>query len=782
MSLSHRRNILVSNFGGAQAPSTVTVYPVGAECSGASTDTTVPVHAGHSFRVDDKLLLNPGAANDYRLVTAVTATQLTVNSNLTFVSGDRLLNLGPDTGVSSPAYDSSPVKIYSAPDGTSALSNAEVSPNNGEYEYFHKGDGRMWELVRNTLGQPIGVITGYAGVGGRISTADYGCAVDGATDDAAALQAAVLAAQANGQTLFLSSGTSVVSSRVDITENLTVEGSGWESVLRCGSTNVVLFADQAGSPIEINLSNFTVDGDSKGELDAGLIQFNDKVSYRLERLQIMNGGDATNAPQGVNGFGNGGTDQESIGIVRDCLFTGHDKPAIYINTGGNHVSVVNNVVHSITGEVSQGIVAAGAKRVIIGGNQIYDVGGVAISVDASVGRSPEQIIVRDNIVRDCGNNNSAGTTDGIAIERGSSDPNIGEMVISGNIVTNCGTATTGGSGIRTAQFSQLIVAQNICRANGFHGILIDSENDAASGLRLDILGNQCSNNNQKNVSNGSGIHVREIDGAQIANNRCWDDQSSKTQDYGIFFSDTASSNCLVVDNVLYGHGVGAISWGTFPSGSLFAGNIENAGDQYFGVWGNSDPTVRIGEGKDAQAYLDLSHVASTTSRVRNLSDSTGDSNLELDAVVRDGSGDASIDLHKNAGTSGVIRTGLAGQSSSVWNHYAFSETINLTGATNDGSPAGLPADSIVETVLVRVLTAPNAGTSLSVGDQSPDASRFASGVSVAAGTTKVCLDHVNSDTANPTQTGVRITVSGGTPTSGQVRVVAFYRRFTPPQS
>jgi hypothetical protein len=113
-------------------------------------------------------------------------------------------------------------------------------------------------------------------------------------------------------------------------------------------------------------------------------------------------------------------------------------------------------------------------------------------------------------------------------------------------------------------------------------------------------------------------------------------------------------------------------------------------------------------------------------------------------------------------------------------------TLSTGAATTDTTANLLPANSLIDSVVVRVTTGITTAVSFTVGDATTGA-RFATGVAAAAGTTSVGLLHKNPDVAaaaGPVQTTaakVRITCNT-TPGAGIVRITVFYRTFAPPSS
>ena len=114
-------------------------------------------------------------------------------------------------------------------------------------------------------------------------------------------------------------------------------------------------------------------------------------------------------------------------------------------------------------------------------------------------------------------------------------------------------------------------------------------------------------------------------------------------------------------------------------------------------------------------------------------------------------------------------------------------TISTAGATTDSTEYLLPANSIIDIVTATVLTAIAGGGASSFGaGDSNVAARFMTGIALTAGTTAVGVTHqlanttaANAGPGNASALKVRITVAGGTPTSGVVRITVFGRTGRP---
>ena len=136
----------------------VTAYEVGAQVTAASSGTTATVAAGHGFAALDKFIVGTDVTQ-YRTVSAVTSTTLTLSASISLAEGDLLVNLAQDTGTIAPNYDGAGLSIYTDMDYSNvATTNTVLTDQYGRYRYFHKGNA-IWELVRSASG-PIALYTG----------------------------------------------------------------------------------------------------------------------------------------------------------------------------------------------------------------------------------------------------------------------------------------------------------------------------------------------------------------------------------------------------------------------------------------------------------------------------------------------------------------------------------------------------------------------------------------------------------------------------------------------
>jgi hypothetical protein len=129
-----------------------------------------------------------------------------------------------------------------------------------------------------------------------------------------------------------------------------------------------------------------------------------------------------------------------------------------------------------------------------------------------------------------------------------------------------------------------------------------------------------------------------------------------------------------------------------------------------------------------------------------------------------------------------------GANGGYWERGSSSELLTIAAAASTDTTGNLlPANSIIEAVVVRVTTAiPGPAATFTVGDATI-AARFATGVTINAGDSAIGITHVDqTGTSGPKQVAaakVRITPNT-TPGAGTgvVRIVVFYRTFIAPTS
>lgn len=135
-------------------------------------------------------------------------------------------------------------------------------------------------------------------------------------------------------------------------------------------------------------------------------------------------------------------------------------------------------------------------------------------------------------------------------------------------------------------------------------------------------------------------------------------------------------------------------------------------------------------------------------------------------------------------------TRVVSTNSGYWEQGVNTELLTIAAAaTTDSSASLLPADSIIQAVVVRVTVVIPTAATFTVGDPTTPA-RFATGVAVAAGTTAVGLIHMSGASTTlatgPSQVSaaaIRITPNLTPATAtGVVRIQVYYSKFVAPIS
>ena len=211
---------------------TVTALPVGGVARLASNGTTTGfVDLNHGFKATDKVLIfdnNTATFINDPIASVTNNTIVWTTATPTYSKYALFCNLGPDPGTGgTPDYDSSPMYIWEDSDGADTpLTNSLVTcDGDGNYDYWTAGDGRSWELIRDTNGDVQGVIPGWGGVAGRLNPCDYGCIPDSTgdngTDNQARMQVAANAAAWSGLVFHGPPGNFAMESQLLLKANFT---------------------------------------------------------------------------------------------------------------------------------------------------------------------------------------------------------------------------------------------------------------------------------------------------------------------------------------------------------------------------------------------------------------------------------------------------------------------------------------------------------------------------------------------------------------------------------
>lgn len=178
-----RRNETVEVVSGSYvAPGSgyfVNAYAAGGMASGPNVGLVIPLYLGHGFQAGDYAMKGIStAAGSIALVASVTTTSITVSTSLTAVAGNVFINIGPDTGGTTPTWiQTSPrVVIYSTPTTATTITNSIVTADSGgNYGYWYDVSSVIWELIRNPAGVPVAYVIQNSNI---LLTSSSGSTVD----------------------------------------------------------------------------------------------------------------------------------------------------------------------------------------------------------------------------------------------------------------------------------------------------------------------------------------------------------------------------------------------------------------------------------------------------------------------------------------------------------------------------------------------------------------------------------------------------------------------------
>lgn len=261
--------------------------------------------------------------------------------------------------------------------------------------------------------------------------------------------------------------------------------------------------------------------------------------------------------QGSNGIGigTGGMTHESV-IVTNCITEGTDNSGILLE---DLESVVDDqkmyiFANNISINDFTGISISGCDNAIVIGNSIYNPTNNGIRCIDFASHYVDNAIIKGNSVH-------GADSYGILIES-----NATNWIVEGNTVKG---GTVEGILVRGRKG---VIKNNNVRENGKHGIFLGGGPGGPAITDIIIEGNIVANNSTV-TANSDGIR---LDGGnvsftdiQITNNRCFDDQETKTQRYGIILSGgTGHSNIKVKDNNVRNNKTGGYLKSNFTMASV----------------------------------------------------------------------------------------------------------------------------------------------------------------------------------------------------------------------
>ena len=416
-----------------------------------------------------------------------------------------------------------------------------------------------------------------------LSAADFG-ALGGAADDTVAIQAAIDALPNTGGVVVLSAIYQVKDLRINGTtrnkQNVVLRGNGWGTGLKmpnggmtaASRTNLIDGEGAIGCAVE----GITLDGNRANQTIPVLVDGPDYEKFNLVYFEgsddcAVTGCNIINAA--VIGVNPGG------GWTGD---TGSDRARVSNNTFGNcknsiaamrlrRATITENTIFGVYANEDYGIlIDEYSEGCLISGNDISDMGDVGIFLFRATGCIVSNNRVTDSLVsialNDASNDNLVigNECDGslnshiklmngclrnkiknndlstavqycIVLEAGTGGSSFNE--ISGN---TCRLATFSNIAIFDAAFTQ-IESNRSSEAVG-SGIYIQGACDWSA-----INDNYCFNNSTGSA-NDAGIRLVAQNNITVVNNKCFDSQGTKTQNWGIRCNETFTGTVTLTGN------------------------------------------------------------------------------------------------------------------------------------------------------------------------------------------------------------------------------------------
>lgn len=416
-----------------------------------------------------------------------------------------------------------------------------------------------------------------------VNALNHGVAADGVTDDAPAWNALLIELEGTGATITWS-GTSMLDAPIAWKKGVSLIGQGWgQSVLATrGATYFSAIEGfspyaTAASPFEdLLFKDFEVDGSGLTGTAANIggkaifMQFlrrcqfvnlylHDTVGTALgtdfmpdcliHGVVVVNGGRNWTGTEGGHagiGIGMGAWPEENV-TISDCHTIDCGHWGIFVEWQSEqpyHSRGAKIIGCSVTGTRGSGLADIGCVDTLFQGCSSTGNGaldnvnwrdGVSI-LTGSIGTRVKDCTISDNV------------GDGILVRNDAGDG----VSITGNKIVRNGRRAVSIS-VATATMRGVTVSGNECAENNYDGINIGASSGSLPGLV--ITGNRCHNNGKLGtVGADRGINIgATVDGGVINDNRCYDTQTTKTQQYGLALPSGTFTNTVMVGNNLSGN-------------------------------------------------------------------------------------------------------------------------------------------------------------------------------------------------------------------------------------
>ena len=394
----------------------------------------------------------------------------------------------------------------------------------------------------------------------NVKDPDYGALGDGTTDDTTAIQAAIDAAEVAGGNVFIPRGTFIVTGLIVGASNVWIVGDGPQvAVLKlkdAANDHVIL----ATSQTDLGFRNFGIDGNKANNttVKSGLrlisctrAKVENVVAQNCEEDGFYTSGsldisytDCRSLTNLRNGYSCGDAAGLSQRIhYRGCLSSGHT------GTGDIGYALEPASLSSIIGCTSigdsRGVTVLGgatdsADNNVIANNEISGFITDALVNQPGTAGSANNIFIANTLVP------AAATATSAILLTAATD-----VSVIGNRISTLGTISTTAIFAETS-LTRFVISGNVLQGGGDYGINI------AGAIQGVISYNIVRNFSQRQTGIRDGIRLTDGSDVQLIGNRCYDDQGTKDQTFGIKTTGT-SDNMVIVGNNVRGNKTGGIS-------------------------------------------------------------------------------------------------------------------------------------------------------------------------------------------------------------------------------
>jgi parallel beta-helix repeat protein len=339
------------------------------------------------------------------------------------------------------------------------------------------------------------------------------------------------AAAAGGGTVALPEGVYSGNARIELKDNVVIRGAGQGATVLRGLSGVaggVITALSADTVVDAVVQDLTVDANVLAGVNGIQISTGSRVT--VSRVTVTNGtigiwlngsADCKVIDCLVSSSSTRGIETSSVRtLVRGCNIDTALDTGITV-TGATDCRVESTRVAAVgsTGANKHGInIVAGSDRAQVAGcPRIAATGGMGVHVDASVG-----VEITGNVI-----DQSSATLEGIGLSATATDARVvGNRVINGK---DNGISVSG---------ARSIVTSNVVDGAQFMGIQVNANDCVVNSNVIRNAGKSAG------VSAWAGVDLNNAQHCIVIGNRCFDDQGTPTQKYGIGERGTSDNNTI----------------------------------------------------------------------------------------------------------------------------------------------------------------------------------------------------------------------------------------------